>query len=80
MKLGKTDMMNCLTCVAFAVLLNLVLPQLLKLLNLPKGNNVLSRFVSHLTDRAAHPVESSVAVAVFVFAGCVLGKMFPLFK
>jgi hypothetical protein len=80
MKLGKKDYMGCLTCVAFAVLLNLVVPQLLKLLPAPDRSNVFGRFVAHVADRAAYPVESSVTVAVFVFGACCVGKMFPLFK
>ena len=80
MKLAKKDYMCCLSCVAFAVLINLVVPHLLKLLPAPDRSNVFGRFVAHIADRAAHPVESSVTVALFVFAACCFGKMYPLFK
>lgn len=80
MKLGKKDYMCCLTCVAFAVLLNLVLPYVLKLLPAPDRSNVFGRVVGELADRGSHPLESSLALAVLVFSACCLGKAFPLFK
>jgi len=46
----------------------------------PDRSNVLGRMVGNVVDRADHPLESSVVLAVMVFVACCLGKCFPLFK
>jgi hypothetical protein len=79
MKMTKKDYLCCLTCVAFAVLLNLVLPYVLKLVPLT-GSDPVSEALRRMQDNAHHPVSSSLCLAVYVFVACCLGKMFPLFK
>ena len=80
-KLSQKDCMHCLTCTAFAVLLNLVVPYVMKMLvPAPDRSNVLGRVAGNIVDRAGYPLESSVVLALMVFAACCLGKLFPLFK
>ena len=80
-KLSQKDCMHCLCCVAFVVALNLVVPYVMKMfVKSPDRSNVLGRMVGNVVDRADHPLESSVVLAVMVFVACCLGKCFPLFK
>jgi hypothetical protein len=80
-KLTQKDCLHCLSCVAFAVLLNLVVPYVMKLLvKSPDRSNVLGRVAGNIADRAEHPLESSVVLALMVFVACCLGQSFPLFR
>ena len=81
LSLSQKDCMRCLSCTAFAVLLNLVIPHVIKMLvKNPDKSNVLGRIGANVVDRASHPLESSIVLALLVFVGCCLGKVFPLFK
>ena len=77
----QKDCMHCLTCVAFAVFLNLVVPYLMKMtVKSPNKSFFLGRMADNVIARAEHPVESSFVLAIFVFTACCLGKCLPLFK
>ena len=78
-KLSKKDYMCCLTCVAFAVLLNLVVPHVAKLVNV-SGSDPLSQAVRRIQDSADQPIASSLVIAFYVFGACCLGFAFPLLK
>ena len=80
LKLSQKDCMHCLCCVAFVVALNLVVPYVMKMFVKPDRSNLLGRMAGNIVDRADHPLESSVVLAVMVFVACCLGKCFPLFK
>tara|TARA_B100001094_G_scaffold314118_1_gene352665 strand:+ start:477 stop:722 length:246 start_codon:yes stop_codon:yes gene_type:complete len=81
MKLSGKDCLHCLTCVVFAVILNLVVPHLVKMLvKHPNEHDVFGRLALHFGNHAEHPVTSSIVLALMVFFGCCLGKMFPLFQ
>ena len=79
--LTQKNYMHCLCCVAFAVALNLVVPYVMKMLvKSPDKSNFLGRVAANVVDRADHPLESSVVLALMVFVACCLGICFPLFK
>jgi hypothetical protein len=46
----------------------------------PDKSNFLGRVAANIIDRADHPLESSVVLALMVFVACCLGICFPLFK
>jgi hypothetical protein len=81
LNLTQKDCMLCLSCVAFAVLVNLVVPYVVRMVvQSPDRSNVVGRIVGNVVDRADHPLESSVVLALMVFVACCLGKSFKLFN
>lgn len=81
LKLTQKDCMHCMCCVAFVVVLNLVVPYVIKMIvPSPDRSTLLGRIAGNVIDRADHPLESSVVLAIMVFIACCLGKCFPLFK
>ena len=79
--LSQKDCLYCLSCTAFAVLLNLVVPYIMKMIvKSPNNSYVLGRMAENVIARADHSLESSIVLAIIVFTACGLGKTFPLFK
>ena len=82
-------MMCCLNCVVFAVLLNLIIPQLAGLVATPEeANHMTSPNSLSLKGKIMHmlvhhrdtPITSSLVIAVIVYCACLIGCCVPLFK